>query len=207
MHLTFCTIFTAFTVAHAAASGAEVSSASTLTNAPCIRGEFYHCDRMVRAVNDLRRLGKDRALATLRSYLSEVGPGGDPGEREKVLMICRVLFVNPAGWPPPRLGHPEPEIDLETVKLFPLFPIAMAHNVPFLLVRGYASGGYSDDTPQKCLQVCQELSLIPSDLPEKGFTEAAHELIQSPQFKKLYPAAKDRDEASRMILAQAEPAG
>jgi hypothetical protein len=176
-----------------------------LTAAPCIRGEFYRCGSMVRAVNDLRRLGKEQALATLRSHLSDAGAGGDPAEREKLLMICRVLFVNPAGWHPPRLGHPEPEIDPESVKLFPLFPIAMAHNVPFLLVRGYASGGYSGDTPEKCVQSCQELSLIPSDLPEKGFTEAAYELIRSPQFKKLYPAAKDIDEVSKMILAQAQP--
>ncbi len=79
----------------------------------------------------------------------------------------------------------------------------LSHRVPFLLVGGYNAGGYSGDTPEKCVQLCEKFSIIKDDLPEEGFEKAAQDLIQSEIFQKLYLTADGRNEAAQMILAQA----
>jgi hypothetical protein len=161
---------------------------------------------MVRAVNRLRAMGKEQALAALRNHLRTVGTTGDPMQGKKVLLVCRLLFANPAGWHAPRLGHPEPDVDLRTAERFPLFPIAVSRGVPFLLVRGYASGGRSEDTPQKCVEFCEGLSLITADLREEGFQKAAGDLIKTDLFQGLYLDPKSKREATEMIMRQAESA-
>lgn len=81
----------------------------------------------------------------------------------------------------------------------------MSHNVPFLLIRGYISGGYSGDTPEKCVESCRALNLIPADLSETDFEKAAVDLTGSDEFRKLYLAGNDVDGAKKMVLAQAKP--
>ncbi len=125
---------------------------------------------------------------------------------KKVLLVCRLLFFNSGGWRTPRLGHAEPDVDLRVAERFPLFPMALSHGVPFLLVRGYASGGHSEDTPERCVELCETLSLITADLSEEGFQKAAPDLIESEAFQALYLDPKGRREAAAMILGQAASA-
>src|SRR5690349_17219248 len=77
----------------------ENQDIAMLKKAPSIVGDRYQCREMVQVVNHLRELGKDRSLAVLRDYLM----GG--GDHDKVLIICRLLFINPKGWEPPILGE------------------------------------------------------------------------------------------------------
>jgi hypothetical protein len=196
-----------FACGGAASFGQDTNVISLLRAAPCALGERYHCQAMVRAVDGLRGLGKDRALTILQSYLDEVGPQGDPRQKQKVLLVCRLLFVNPQGWRPPRLGHAEPDVAPDAAQSFPLFPIALSKNVPFLLVRGYAAAGYSGDTPEKCVQLCQALNLISADLAEVNYRSAAEDLIQGNEFQRLYLASQERMNMAALILAQADPEG
>jgi hypothetical protein len=118
----------------------EEGESAIVKKAPSIDGDTYKCGEMVQVVNHLRKLGKERSIAALREYLLTKPTNKkvfDNGANEKVLFICRLLFVNPKGWHPPGLGGPHPNINAQVAKQFPLFPIAISNGVPFLLIRGY----------------------------------------------------------------------
>jgi hypothetical protein len=175
---------------------------SIVRMAPPISGFQYHSDAMVASVNGLRQLGKEKALAVLKEYHREIGDAGDPGERKKLHLICRLLFVNPQGWATPRLGHPSPEINWSQVEQFPLFPLALSDGVPFLLVNGYSAGGYTTDTPEKCIQLCEGFSLVTADLSATNHLDAAIDLVQSDKFKRLYANTNGFTEMSEMVMEQ-----
>jgi hypothetical protein len=174
-----------------------------LRASPYIDGNSYRCSDMVHAVNGLRRLGKGPAIGVLQNYLRENGIEGDLQQRNKILIICRMLFVNPNGWKIPRLGQPDPEVDWTIADKFPLFPIAVSNGVPFLLIRGYNAIGYSGDTPEKCVELCAGFSLVPDDFREGDYENAARELVQSENFQKLYSDSQKRKQWGEMILNQA----
>ena len=183
------------------------SDISVVKKLPCdtVYGSRYNSKAMVQCVNELRRLGKKRALAALRRHIERNGIRGDPREEEKVLLVCRLLFVNPAGWQPPRLGAPGPEVASDLIEEFPLFPIALEKGVPFLLLEGYRGGGFSSDTGGRCVQLCESFSIITGDLPEVGLKNAAHELIRTKAFRRLYIKPSDADRMADMVLRQAGP--
>jgi hypothetical protein len=143
---------------------------------------------MVQVVNHLRKLGKERSLAVLREYLLTKATNKevfDSEANEKVLFICRLLFVNPKGWQPPGLGSPGPNFNAQVAKHFRLFPIAISNGVPFLLIRGYELGGNPEHATD-CVQHCEGLSLIEKDYPLAGYEKAARDLIQTDSFYQLY---------------------
>jgi hypothetical protein len=94
----------------------EKQSTSILRRTPPVEGWRYRCEEMIRVVNQLRQLGKDKSLTILREYTES-----DGAEEDKVLVICRLLFLNPKGWNAPRIGQPRPDIDKEARKHFPVF--------------------------------------------------------------------------------------
>lgn len=158
---------------------------------------------MVRAVNSLRRLGKDDALKVLRTYLGESGSHPLSEKSEKILIVCRLLFVNPAGWKYPRLGQPYPEVTEHEFDTNQLFPIALYRGVPFLLIYGYSAGGYTSDTADKCVKLCEGFSLITKDLPENGYEVAARSFVESQEFRAIYLRTNALVYVEKMILGQA----
>ncbi len=170
-----------------------------LSKAPSIlRSQTYRCRDMVEVVNHLRRLGKDKALTVLREYL-EIS-----GEDDRVLVICRLLFVNPKGWNPPGLGEPSPPINWKVAKEFPLFPIALSDRVPFLLV-GYQLGGMPE-WAGRCLKLCEGLSLVEHDYPLSGYEKAARALIQTAAFRQLYQKYSPEILEERILAQATKPA-
>jgi hypothetical protein len=206
MYLCFSgfSLFSYSSFAQATNTPTQVTNAVVLVrNAPLIDGSSFCCDAMVRAVNSLRRLGKNDALEVLRTNLRENGNVAASEQNEKILLICRLLFVNPQGWKQPRLGQPDPDVDRRESEKIPLFPLILSHGTPFLLVRGYEASGYTSDTADKCVELCEKFSLILDDLPEKDYENAARELIRTETFKNLYLTAENRNAAEKMVLAQA----
>jgi hypothetical protein len=134
---------------------------------------------MVQVVNYLRKLGKEKCLAVLRSYLE------CDGGNYAVLILCRLLFVNPKGWPQPSLGQPRPVVNKDVAKQFPLFPIAVSDNVPFLLVNGYRVEGV-DESAADCVKLCEGLSLINKDYSTSDHEKAARTLTETESFRRLY---------------------
>jgi len=178
-----------------------------LRNAPAILGNSFRCDQMVLAVNSLRRVGKAHALTVLKEHLRQFQETGEPRQQQKLLLVCRLLFINPKGWAPPKLGQPFPEVDWQVAKEFPLFPLAVSHEVPFLLLRGYGSGGFTSDTPARCLEICATFPIRETDLSETGYVEAAKALVGTSALQNLYSDLSSRSIAVEMILEQAESSG
>jgi hypothetical protein len=163
---------------------------------PPVLGDTYRCTDVVSVVNKLRKQGKEKSLATLRGYLAN---GGD---NARVLLICRLLFVNPDGWDRPILGETMPFIGKDDAKAFPLFPIALSDGVPFLLVRGYQLNG-RPESAIKCLNLCDGFAMVKKDYPSAGYEKAARALIQTRSFRQCY----DEEELSamaEMVLRQAK---
>ena len=96
---------------------------------------------LIRAVNVLQPLGKKKALAAIAEYLRGSSPLEDPA-CEGMFLVLRVLFDAPPDLPlPPMLvGAAVPQAPKDP-KDAPRFPIALAGDVPVLLVEGYELGG------------------------------------------------------------------
>lgn len=156
----------------------------------------FRCSEVVQVLNHLRGLGKEKCIERLAEYLSKTK------DDSKVLILCRLLFVNPAGWKPPRIGVASPEIHQELAEKYPLFPIELVDNVPLSLVIGYRGGGRGESAAS-CLKACKELSLIDKDYPTEGFDKAANKLIESKSFKALYRQKDDLSKMSDFVLRQA----
>lgn len=168
-------------------------------------GEFRSQDVVI-VVNHLRTSGKSNALAFLKRHLDDTKLNRTQmlEANNRVLFVCRLLFVNPQGWSEPAIGQPDPLTRVGAAAHFPLFPMAVVEQVPFLLTEGYGVLG-SPESAIFCLKRCEGFSLIRTNLKTTGIPEAAHKLIESPEFKNLYA-----DEASQMrmrerILEQARP--
>jgi hypothetical protein len=160
----------------------------------------YHCVNMVRAVNYLRGLGKAKALDALHNYFKENVGRGD--EQEKIILICRLLFVNPNGWQIPMLGTPDPPVTTNGMAHFPIFPLALSDGVPFLLVHGYSGDGMFDN-PLDELRLCERLSIITNDLSQTNYAGACRDLIANTNFTQLY-TERGSDIMSNIIYQQAE---
>ena len=93
---------------------------------------------LVRAVNALHPLGKDRALDVVDEYLRVSSSFDDPG-REGVFLVMRVLFdADPM--PVMMVGAPNVQPGKDP-KALPRFPLVIVDDVPLKLVGGYALGG------------------------------------------------------------------
>jgi hypothetical protein len=121
--------------------------------APGLSTDTYDPVALVRAVNHLHSLGKEKVLAALREFngIAEGNPWAVPGaERDPanidtsdvtcICLIVRLLFEPAwqAGAPPlvASTGFPPPPAQDE--KLWPLYPLALQDDLPFLLFPGVA---------------------------------------------------------------------
>ena len=168
------------------------------------QGHGYKCADMVRVVNALRKLGKERALDELKQHVQRKRSAG--GEGTTVFFICRCLFENPEGWDPPRLFKPEPTITDSAAKKLPHFPLMFSEGVPFLVIEGYSGSGRVE-SPVEFLKQCESLPLRKSELPAKGFEAAARSLVASEAFGQLYEDEATRRNMAKMIMRQASEAG
>jgi len=180
----------------------ETISAVPLWTKSDTRGLFtakYRCDRFMCAVNNFRSAGKDGALMALKDY---VGDDRWPGYPD-AFILCRALFEGK--WYPPVLGEPLPHAQ-ENSKAFPLFPLAIVDDVPFLLITGYRLGGQGDRA-SRMLNGCQNRALVDHDFHyDKGKAlSAAKRLVDMPEFRVLYEQEEDYRKMKQFVLQQAEP--
>ena len=173
-----------------------------LKDAPPISASLYRADYLIRAVNHLRKLGREEALRALKNYAKQT----EHQENEKIFLICRCLFKNPRGWKQPILGRPSPLIVSDNTRKFPLFPLAIKNGVPFLIVEGYELQG-SPELVDGCMQLCGHLPLISEDMPETNLKEAAQRLVTSKEFKELYAKPDYAENMAKLVILQAEPMG
>ena len=98
---------------------------------------------LIRAVNALQRLGRDRAVAVLRAYLAAAPPGDG---RDGTFLVMRALFAptDPPGYlPPMHVGAPEPAAPADP-RMLPRFPLALVDDIPLVVVAGYMLAGKAE---------------------------------------------------------------
>jgi hypothetical protein len=102
----------------------------------------YNPRKVIRAVNLLQPLGKEKALAAIDEFLRVTSGWHDQG-RDGVFLVLRTLFDvpdDPGYMPRMGVGAPSPE-EPKDQKLLPRFPIALEGDIPLLVVEGYMLGG------------------------------------------------------------------
>jgi len=179
----------------------QPSDKELIDKIPSNDGFDFRCEDMVRVVNHLRHLGKAKALEILDEYVKESPPGGP----DSVVLICKVLFTDTNQWKGLNItfGAPHPAANRTTVSKFPLFPIAISGGIPFELVEGYSLGGFNGNPAAKCVEYCKNLPIISTDLTNTNYEAAAQALIQSKEFRELYPDPSDQAWIAFMIRRQA----
>lgn len=112
--------------------------------APGLEGNSYNPLPVIRIVNALQPLGKEKALAAISEYLRVSDEwSGFCGPRTGIFLVLRVLFDLPDNVDPREagaFGGPNPP-NARDPHLLPRFPIAMVDDIPMMLVSGYLLAG------------------------------------------------------------------
>jgi hypothetical protein len=166
---------------------------------PPAEGFTYDPAIVIDAVNRLVETGMGPALEALRGAQR---PGASP---DGILLVARVAFVPVDPGPLPRLELGRSDVDEErATRAFPLFPIALSGDVPFLIVAGYMLGGETDAGGY--LDWCERHCRMREPLrPHDDPLAAAAELIESPEWAAAgLPGGYDRmvtEQAARLASA------
>jgi len=116
-----------------------------IDQAPPLAGDRYDPLPVIRIVNALQALGKDKALAAVDEYL-RVASSFHSDAREGLFVVLRVLFEVPKApghMPAMYVGAPFPEAPKDPKRL-PRFPVLLLDDVPLLLVSGYLLAGVAE---------------------------------------------------------------
>jgi hypothetical protein len=163
-------------------------------------GSRFNPRLLIRAVNLLQPLGKEKALDVIAEYL-RVTPGFQDDGREGMFLVLRALFdvpESPGYMPRMLVGAPQPSEPADH-KLLPRFPLTIEQGVPLLLVEGYILGG-QPEPPSNHLKKFREGDefklrtglLVPPDQPFK----ALEDFTRSPQWR----FNEDSETASRTLI-------
>jgi hypothetical protein len=108
-------------------------------------GYQYNPLPVIRAVNALRAVGRERALAAIAEYL-RISSYLDEPAREGTFLVMRTLFDAPpssGGMPRMGVGAPSPP-EPKDPHVAPRFPIVIADDIPVLGVLGYTLAGMAE---------------------------------------------------------------
>lgn len=162
---------------------------------------------LMRAVNALQPLGKERALQALEAYvalarkLSYADARKYSVDEYRVLPIVQVLFdPPPGGMPGFVLGAPD--VEPADARHWPRFPLALVRDVPFMAVGGYLLAGKpqkAEDHLRTALGPIRSAPLAPSVTP----LEAAEELTRSDAWAALRLQAGEAGRKKWQIRRQA----
>jgi hypothetical protein len=151
---------------------------------------------LIRAVNVLRLMGKEKAVKALRGYC-KLARGLTKEETHKyfvdpyrIMPIVRLLFDQPPGGLPD-WGLGAPDLFPPPDRLWPLYPMASPQEVPFLAVSGFIARTGPPKDAEDHLRI--DLGPIRSEplAPRVTPLEAADELIKSEGWKALRLPAGD----------------
>lgn len=137
---------------------------------------------LVRAVNALHPLGKDKALDVIGEYLRVTSWLDDPG-REGVFLVLRALFDPPM--PPMMVGAPTLAAD---DKKFPRHPLIIVGDVPLEIVGGYVLGGHPEQPEDDVAAFRKQGKLRAAPLtPSPAMLDELEAVLQkTPELDKAY---------------------
>lgn len=160
---------------------------------------------LIRAVNALRSLGKERALAVLEKYVELSRNAGDIFDQDVVFWIIRVLFE------PIRLDDriPEPGIAVFLVEgksaealRWSLIPMTLSADIPFMVGHQIGMAG-APERPSSHIRWARLHGVIRDDplVPTANPLAAAEAILDSRRFQALDDFA--RTQATMSIRSQA----
>lgn len=164
----------------------------------------YNPRKVIRAVNLLQPLGKEKALAAIEEFLRVASDWHGDG-REGVFLVLRALFevpIDPGYMPVMRVGAPISSEPKDRT-LLPRFPIVIEGDIPFLFVEGFDLGGYPEqpESHVACFRKSGEIRarpLAPSDNPFQELDRFA----KSPRWIYSEPDGLHDDQRGRQLLGQ-----
>ncbi len=156
---------------------------------------------VIRAVNALQPLGKDKGVALLRRYFAERRSSQNSQERDGLFLVLRTLLVpEPASGPrvrdactpeqqavaaggclrPPRLGAPVPPPPHELLSL--RYPAFVLGDVPLSLVSGYVLGGEAESLDMYLDAIAPVAGWLPKPLQPKTAGEVRYLFVHYGQW-------------------------
>jgi hypothetical protein len=187
-----------------------------LDDLPELNGYHYNPRPVIRAVNLLQPLGKQRALAAIDEFLRVSFEFTDRNAREGVFLLLRTLFDVPIGltvfpygieskpgsMPAMLVGAGMPQ-EPSDKKLLPRFPIAIEGDIPFFLVESYDGGGHPEP-PGSHVDYFRKFGTLRAKplAPTPRPVEALEAFEKSPRwyFKQLNDQSWDYDRRERILL-------
>jgi hypothetical protein len=178
-----------------------------INGAPSYSQNDFNPAKLVRAVNHLTPMGKEKAIPELRAFLKIARDSTnetvrcdediDTSDRTCVFLIVRLLFepAEPGGELPDIATVPfVPVVDEKNKdkKLWPLYPVYLQDDVPFFLVYGGALGGMPDQ-PDRHVDWAEKHGKIRGTLlrPIDNPMLAAARLAALPQTQRLYKGSNE----------------
>jgi hypothetical protein len=176
-----------------------------INGAPSYDPNDFNPAKLVRAVNHLMPMGKEKAIRELREFLKIARDSVnetirrdeniDTSDRTCVFLIVRLLFesAEPTEKPPDIMTTPfTPIPDDKDKKYWPLYPVQLQDDVPFFLVYGGGMTGLPDQ-PERHVDWAEKNGRIRSKLlrPIDNPMLAAARLAALPQTKRLYQDSPD----------------
>ena len=159
-----------------------------IQRSPSPQGADFDPLPLIKAVNGLLPLGKEEALRALRTYVSLNPPGDYDLDPKRTFLIARLLFVRNDGDPRmPVMGIGGTDLpDTHDSPDWPLFPLALAKDVPFFLPWGYSLGG-AGQAPTDHLDYCAANCVLRSQplTPPVSPLAAAQSLFDSKEWGRL----------------------
>jgi hypothetical protein len=173
--------------------------------------ETFDPAKLIRAVNALQSLDKQTALKVLAAYGTLANKDWARQwrydlEDGRAILVARLLFVRTDGNPMmPWLGYGVPDpLVYEGDRDWPLFPLAVENDVPFLLVAGYGIAGrmerFSDEVDY--FQTHCQIRAAPLK-PGISPLQAAERIFESARWRRLFVnaiPAEAQEYASRSRL-------
>ena len=176
-----------------------------INGAPSYDQNNFNPAKLVRAVNHLTPMGKEKAIRELREFLKIArdtvnetirrDENIDTSNKTCVFLIVRLLFerAEPNGELPDIATIPfTPIPEDKDKKYWPLYPVHLEDDLPFFLVYGGGIGG-APDQPERHIDWAEKHGRIRSKLlrPIDNPMLAAARLAALPQTKRLYQEDPD----------------
>jgi hypothetical protein len=166
---------------------------------------------LIRAVNGLLPLGREKALAALHAYLRLANPMSDRVwpyclDEQRVFLVSRLLFVRKDGMsemPSMQIGLAVPRIR-PVDSDWPLFPLAVVDDVPFCLSYGYMLAGRAQ-SPLEHLTYCEQKCVLRNKMmsPSGSPLDAVEHLTSSDYWKRLFSDPSDEILVKSLVRTQA----
>lgn len=186
---------------------------------PNIVGATFDPAALTWAVNTLWQFGKAAALDAAQAYLTLATTDAARAQQhglnaQRIFLALRLLFVRQDGnakMPRLFIGAPDGQMfPLEEAEdAWPLFPLVLTQNIPFLLVGEYGTmlGGHPQ-SPQDHITFCRDQCRLRDDLLKEAAlpTEAVKILCVSEPWRRLFREEGSRSRYEVMLFGQARRA-